>query len=263
MQAAGASNLIPLDGGGAVSRVEVDGDASSRARAAAVLRRRHRALPPGAWRARWFAGAASPRRRPETRSGVAVVNVGMARSAFRRRATARVAAAIGGRIAWPGPRIWAARPGGAPLPAARPAERREWLTVIGVVPDVMIEEVGEREVTPAAFLPYAYQADAEHRPAGAGVSGDATALTPADPRRHPPVRSGLPVFSASSMDEMRRMGFWQYALFGQMFGVFGVLALALALVGRLRRAVVQRRAADAGVRRPHGARRRAAAMCAA
>ena len=33
------------------------------------------------------------------------------------------------------------------------------------------------------------------------------------------------------MDEVRRKGFWQYALFGQMFGAFGVLALVLALVG--------------------------------
>ena len=33
------------------------------------------------------------------------------------------------------------------------------------------------------------------------------------------------------MDELRRKGFWQYTLFGQMFGTFGVLALVLAVVG--------------------------------
>ena len=107
---------------------------------------------------------------------------------------------------------------------------REWLTVIGVVPDVMIEEVGEREVTPAAFLPYAYQAT-PNTGLLVRASGDATALVPqirAAIRQSDP---GLPVFSAASMEEVRRKGFWQYALFGQMFGVFGVLALALALVG--------------------------------
>ena len=107
---------------------------------------------------------------------------------------------------------------------------REWLTVIGVVPDVMIEEVGEREVTPAAFLPYAYQAT-PNTGLLVRASGDATALVPqirAAIRQSDP---GLPVFSAASMEEVRRKGFWQYALFGQMFGVFGVLALVLALVG--------------------------------
>ncbi|MTV47126.1 FtsX-like permease family protein, partial [Streptococcus pneumoniae] len=41
----------------------------------------------------------------------------------------------------------------------------------------------------------------------------------------------LPVFAASSMDTIRKQGFWQYQLFGQMFGTFGVLALVLAVVG--------------------------------
>jgi ABC-type antimicrobial peptide transport system permease subunit len=33
------------------------------------------------------------------------------------------------------------------------------------------------------------------------------------------------------MDEIRRSGFWQYRLFGQMFGSFGALAIILAIVG--------------------------------
>ena len=88
----------------------------------------------------------------ETRSGVAVVNVGMARRHFAPRDGRR--AAVGAEGVWPVPRdLGAIDPMGRRfrlLDEPRPA----WFTVIGVVPDVMIEEVGEREVTPAAFLPY-------------------------------------------------------------------------------------------------------------
>ena len=33
------------------------------------------------------------------------------------------------------------------------------------------------------------------------------------------------------METIRKQGFWQYQLFGQRFGTFGVLALVLAVVG--------------------------------
>ena len=39
------------------------------------------------------------------------------------------------------------------------------------------------------------------------------------------------MFAATSMDEIRRLGFWQFQLFGQMFAVFGCLAVVLAIVG--------------------------------
>ena len=34
-----------------------------------------------------------------------------------------------------------------------------------------------------------------------------------------------------TMDKVRSLSFWQYQLFGAMFGVFGVIALVLAAVG--------------------------------
>ena len=102
--------------------------------------------------------------------------------------------------------------------------------MIGVVPDVMIEELGEREVTPAAFVPYPYQ-ETPNTGFMVRAAGDAAALTPQIREAIRASDPALPVFSASSMEEMRRKGFWQYTLFGQMFGTFGVLALVLAVVG--------------------------------
>jgi putative ABC transport system permease protein len=104
-----------------------------------------------------------------------------------------------------------------------------WFTVIGVVPDVMVEELAEREVTPTAFIPYPYQ-----QTPNTGILVRAAGAAALTPQIREAIRASdptLPVFSASSMEELRRKGFWQYALFGQMFGTFGVLALLLAVVG--------------------------------
>jgi ABC-type antimicrobial peptide transport system permease subunit len=94
----------------------------------------------------------------------------------------------------------------------------------------MIEELGEREVTPAAFVPYPYQ-ETPNTGVIVRADGDASGLTPQIRAAIRASDPSLPVFAASSMDELRRKGFWQYALFGQMFGTFGVFALVLAVVG--------------------------------
>jgi ABC-type antimicrobial peptide transport system permease subunit len=41
----------------------------------------------------------------------------------------------------------------------------------------------------------------------------------------------LAIFAIRTMEEVRTMGFWQYRLFGYMFGIFGAAALFLAAVG--------------------------------
>ena len=228
VQAAGASNLIPLDGGGDESRVDVEGAAVEAGREprlffAGVTARYFDALGVTAVRGRTFTAAEA-----ETRSGVAVINVSMARRHFAPRDGAGVPTLAPNRLA-----------GAGELGVIDAVGRRfrlldepsaGWFTVIGVVPDVMVEELGEREVTPAAFVPYPYQPTPN-----TGIivrsTGDPVALTPQIRAAIRASDPALPVFSASSMEELRRKGFWQYTLFGQMFGTFGLLALVLAVVG--------------------------------
>lgn len=225
--AAGASNLIPLDGGGDVSRIEIDGVAADAGREprlffAGVTGRYLDALGAATVRGRAFTAAES-----ETRSPVAVINVSMARRHFAPRA-AVVPPLASGRLA-----------AAADLGDLDPVGRRfrlvddpeaGWFTVVGVVADVMIEEVNDREVTPAAFIPYPYQATPN-----TGVlvraAGEAAGLLPQVRDAIRAADPGLPVFAVTSMDELRRKGFWQYTLFAQMFGTFGALALLLAVVG--------------------------------
>jgi putative ABC transport system permease protein len=227
--AAGASNLIPLDGGGAVSRVQIPGKVFEPGREprlfyAGVTAQYLSALGASLLRGRLFS-----EQEGQTRSAVAVVNVSMARSLL---SAADEEAAL--------PRLDPDRLAGArELGALDPVGRQlrlledpsgETFTVIGVVADVMIEELDDREITPAAFVPYPYQ-QTPNTGLIVRAAGDAAALTPAIRAAIRASDPALPVFAASSMDEVRRQGFWQYQLFGQMFGVFGALAVVLAIVG--------------------------------
>ena len=227
--AAGASNLIPLDGGGAASRVQVPGKSFETGKEPRLFYAGVTAHYLQAVGATLLRGRLFTEQEAETRSTVAVVNVSMARSLL-----------ADGAIASSLPPVAPDRlAGAAELGALDPVGRQfrlledpsgETFTVIGVVADVMIEELSDREVTPTAFVPYAYQ-----QTANTGLlvraTGDAVALTPAIRAAVRASDPALPVFAASSMDEIRRTGFWQYRLFGQMFGSFGALAVVLAIVG--------------------------------
>jgi putative ABC transport system permease protein len=227
--AAGASNLIPLDGGGAMSRVEIPGRQIVAGREprlfyAGVTAQYLTALGAPLLRGRLFSDHDAT-----TRSGLAVVNVSMARTLL---ATAEEEGAL--------PRLTPNRLAGArELGSLDPVGRQFRLTeqadaptftVVGVVADVMIEEMADQEVTPAAFVPYPYQ-QTPNTGLVVRAAGDAAGLTPAIRDAIRASDPSIPVFAATSMDEIKRQGFWQYQLFGRMFGTFGALALVLAVVG--------------------------------
>ena len=104
-----------------------------------------------------------------------------------------------------------------------------WLTVIGVVPDIHNGHVNA-DVGPAAYLPYPYYAT--HN---TGIVLR-TRLSPEEVLPH--IRRevhasdpSMPIFEVTSMEELRRVGFWEQRLFAGLFVVFGVVAFCLAGVG--------------------------------
>jgi putative ABC transport system permease protein len=107
----------------------------------------------------------------------------------------------------------------------------EWFTVVGVIADFRHRQGNNTEPQgPAAYVPYPYEATL-NTGITIRVAGDPAAITAAvreQVRQSDPM---LPLFSVNTVEEFRRLSYWQYGLFGSMFAVFGVIALVLASIG--------------------------------
>jgi len=228
VEAAAASNLIPMDGGGGSSRLEVAGIPVESGREprtffAGVTPHFFPALDVPVLRGREFTEAEG-----DTMAPVALVNVSFARR-FLTGGDGEPGVSAGSRLRGAGD-LGAIEPVGQRLRLLDAKSGVEWLTIVGVVPDIMVEEIGDQETTPAVFVTYPHQ---ETPNTGfivrtTGSPAESTSAVRDAIRQSDPT---LPVFSARTMEEVRRFGFWQFELFGWMFATFGALAIVLAAVG--------------------------------
>jgi putative ABC transport system permease protein len=208
VRAAFASNLVPLSGGGGGGTVVVDGrpaQANERTGIAFIGVTPHvnSTLGIATTDGRDFTAAEGWSHTP-----VAVINQTMAK------------------------RFW---PGGKPVGGRfRLAEdtKAGWFTVVGVTPDSNVFGIDpSNEQPPAvAYVPYAYQ-QALNTGLTVRVDGEPTSITAAVRAALRASDPNLPMFQVRTISEARRLSFWQYGLYGWIFGTIGMMGLLLAAIG--------------------------------
>jgi predicted permease len=131
-----------------------------------------------------------------------------------------------------------------------------WRTVVGVVPDLFMEGVGNNADDPQGiYIPLA-QADAQFVSIALRGRGQPAALAPvvrSEVARHSP---DTPIYWPRTMQEALKEQLWFVDIFGGLFAVFGLGALFLASVGLygVTSFSVKQRTHELGIRMALGAR---------
>jgi putative ABC transport system permease protein len=118
-------------------------------------------------------------------------------------------------------------PDGALVPGAAVPT---WVTIVGVSPSIRQANLQEPQPDPVAYIPLRSQAP------GFGMlmiraAGDAASLTSLMREEVRAIDPDLPIFDIKTMDQQLAQARWPFRVFGSMFAIFALIALALSAVG--------------------------------
>ena len=207
VQSAYSSNFIPLDGGGSGGRIDIEGKAVEPERRPGIA---FVGVTPNFAKtmgARLTQGRLLTDTESWSRTPLAVVNETLATRLFPNEQ------ALGRRF------------------KIADNDVDDWFTIVGVITNVQHDDIDDREPhQPAAYVPYPYQQFVSNGLV-IRVNGDPASITPAVRGAIRAADANIPIAFARTMDEVRRLTFWQYQLFGSVFSSIGLIGLLLAAVG--------------------------------
>jgi ABC-type antimicrobial peptide transport system permease subunit len=103
---------------------------------------------------------------------------------------------------------------------------------VGVVPDLLMQGVGNNDQSPVGYyIPIAQSTVGNFVNIAVRTHSDPTAMAPALRSAVASLDNDLALYDIRSMDTVIRERTWFYTVFGTFFGAFGVSALVLAAAG--------------------------------